>query len=226
MRDPTRLAEIRTIDAAEEQQSGRSGQVSNDDASQDRDPSALKAYNDFLIHELSSIERERDALRGDLRRLRHSFGWKLIERYREWLDDMLWRHNRIAEPFERMASWVLSHLTGRASSDDDRGYQLWMAERRLTPDQISRINAEIEVFPHKPLITVILQVDGNAVQRWLTTSIKSVSDQLYPAWELRIVTRGQVASGIAAHLDMLANGDHRIRVESLPRQDHISLAQG
>lgn len=226
MTDPTGLAKTETTPKAGEPRSSGVGQVTTGEVSQDRQLSTLKAYNDFLSRELTSIELERDALRGDLRKISHSFGWKLIEKYREWLDSMLWHHNRIAEPLERMASWVLRQVTRTGPSDDDQRYQIWVAAHRLTPDQIDQINAEIDVLPYKPVISVLLQVDSHADRRWLEASISSVIAQLYRGWELRIITRGQIEGGIAGKLDAFTNADHRIRVEPFSPSAQIAVTHG
>jgi O-antigen biosynthesis protein len=217
MKDPTSPARIGTTHVAGAPQPIGAEQVSIDEHSRPDQLSALENYNNFLSRELSSIELERDVLLGDLRKIKQSFGWKLIERYRKWLDGMRWRHSRIADPFERMASWGLGRLTGTPSLSDAQRYQIWVTAHCLTSDRIRRINAEIAVLAYKPLITIILEIDGNVVARWLEESLKSIAAQLYTHWELLLVTREQPAGAVAAQLRALVEADRRIHFEQLPQ---------
>lgn len=65
-------------------------------------------------------------------------------------------------------------------------YDIWMEQNSLTEEKIKSIREEVEKFPYKPKISIIMPV-YNVERIWLEKAIKSVFDQLYPNWELCIV---------------------------------------
>src|SRR5208282_4799384 len=75
------------------------------------------------------------------------------------------------------------------------------------------IRGATTIFPYKPLVSVVIQVDGGAVGGWLTRSIESVRAQLYDRWELCIEANHEIEDGILALLDRHAASDPRVKVK-------------
>ncbi|MFQ6109040.1 MAG: glycosyltransferase, partial [Candidatus Aminicenantales bacterium] len=83
-------------------------------------------------------------------------------------------------------------------------YDLWMEKHDLTEERIKAIREEIESFPHKPKISIIMPV-YNVEKTWLEKAIESVFGQIYPNWELCIVddasTKKHVKETLLKHKD-------------------------
>lgn len=65
-------------------------------------------------------------------------------------------------------------------------YDIWMEQNSLTEEKIKAIKEDIETFPYKPKISIIMPV-YNVEKIWLERALKSLFDQLYRNWELCIV---------------------------------------
>ena len=178
--------------------------------------SMLTASNEFLSRELSSLETERDGLRQQLNQIQHSYGWKVIERYRRWLARMRDRYTFFSRCYEAVATWLLDRVVQPADQDERTRYQLWIARHQLGSERIEEIRAATAAFPYKPLVSVLIPVDSEAVAAWLTRSIESVQAQLYDRWVL-CIEACDIEAGIMALLDHHTASDPRVRVKRAPK---------
>jgi GT2 family glycosyltransferase len=110
-----------------------------------------------------------------------------------------------------------SHLTDREL------YELWKRRHRLTSWDRNRIRKEIDAFPCRPLISVLLPV-YNTDEIWLRRCLDSVMVQLYPQWELCIADDGSTSTHIRRVLEEYRDRDRRIRVFFREVNGHISAA--
>jgi GT2 family glycosyltransferase len=103
----------------------------------------------------------------------------------------------------------------------DRAYPAWRRER--TKIEADLWPARIAALKNTPTISVVMPVH-NPPDHYLRAAISSVETQLYQRWELCIVDDGSTAPHVAATLAEATARDHRIDVQSLPRQTGIALA--
>lgn len=104
-----------------------------------------------------------------------------------------------------------------------RLYELWQKRNCLTPEAMERIAGEIENFPHRPVISVLLPV-YNVAEIWLRKCIDSVLNQLYPHWELSIADDASTLPHVRRVLEEYRARDSRIRVVFRETNGHISAA--
>ena len=188
--------------------------------------SMLTASNEFLNREISLLETELDGLRQELNQIQHSYGWKVIERYRRWLARMRDRYKSFSSFYEAITIWLLDRVVGPAEQDERRRYQLWIERHQLGSERIEEIRAATATFPYKPLVSVVILVDGEAVGGWLTRSIESVQAQLYDRWDLCIEAKYDIEDGIMALLDRHAASDPRVKVKRAPKDHGAAEAFG
>ncbi|CAO4168558.1 glycosyltransferase family 2 protein [Methylorubrum extorquens] len=106
----------------------------------------------------------------------------------------------------------------------ETGYATWIARfDRLTAAERARIRAEIAGWEAPPLVSVLMPVH-DPDPRVLEAAIRSVRNQLYPAWELCIAdddsTNPRIARLIARH----AAEESRIRSVRRSENGHIARA--
>jgi GT2 family glycosyltransferase len=106
---------------------------------------------------------------------------------------------------------------------DRQLYELWQRRHRITAWDRNRIKREIDVFPYRPLISVLLPV-YNTEEVWLRRCLDSVMAQLYPHWELCIADDGSTSTHIRRVLEEYRDRDRRIRVVFREVNGHISAA--
>jgi glycosyltransferase involved in cell wall biosynthesis len=106
---------------------------------------------------------------------------------------------------------------------DRQLYELWQRRHRLTAWDRNRIRREIDTFPYRPLISILLPV-YNTEEIWLRRCLDSVMAQLYPHWELCIADDGSTLTHIRRVLEEYRDRDRRIRVIFREVNGHISAA--
>jgi len=97
-------------------------------------------------------------------------------------------------------------------------YKEWLRHNRII-NNIKKI--EISKLKYRPKISVIIPIhvcDSN----WLYSAIDSVANQLYPNWELIIVSNNMVKSSVRRSLKKYSNEDSRIIVQHLKGRQDIS----
>lgn len=198
-----------TIVSSRSKASSREAESTND-ASFARRLSILTASNEFLNREISSLEKERDALHRELTQIQNSYAGKIIERYRRWIARN--RNYAAIRFYESIALWMLNRTVGAEEKDSRKRYQLWVKAHELTAERIDRISAAAAAFPYRPLVSVYVPVDGDAIEKLLANAIGSVRAQLYDNWELCLVNDAANDERIEAMLKRHGAGDHRIKV--------------
>lgn len=106
---------------------------------------------------------------------------------------------------------------------DRQLYELWQRRHRITAWDRNRIKREIDAFPYRPLISILLPV-YNTEEVWLRRCLDSVMAQLYPHWELCIADDGSTSTHIRRVLEEYRDRDRRIRVVFREVNGHISAA--
>jgi len=105
-----------------------------------------------------------------------------------------------------------------------RKYQKWIRRfDALTGEDRRKIRRKIELFSHKPLISVILPV-YNIDEKWLRLCIESVRKQLYENWELCIADDCSPSPHVREILAEYAARDARVKVVFREKNGHISAA--
>lgn len=106
---------------------------------------------------------------------------------------------------------------------EDKAYEKWLALYGVLSDtDRADLRREIEHFPRRPLISVILPV-YNIDEKWLRKCIGSVVRQIYPNWELCIADDASTEPHVARVLNEFAS-DARIKVVFRETNGHISAA--
>ena len=72
----------------------------------------------------------------------------------------------------------------------------------------------IAAFPTTPTITIILVVKNNHSIQRLRESIDSIVSQIYPKWELLVISENKADNVLVSMLEKVVNDDARIRVLS------------
>ena len=170
----------------------------------------VTASNQFLNRELASLQTERDALRRELTQIHNSYAGKIIEHYRRWIARN--RNNAAIRIYESIALWILNRIVGPEEQDSRKRYQLWMKAHELTAERLEAITAAAATFPYRPLVSVYISADGDAIEELLTKAIESVRTQLYDNWELCLVNDDANDERIETMLNRYADNDHGIKV--------------
>ncbi len=103
-------------------------------------------------------------------------------------------------------------------------YQQWIRKYdSLTIEDCSIICGLIEKLPYKPLISILMPV-YNVDEKWLRKAIESVTNQLYPHWELCIADDCSTKPHVNRVLEEYAAKDPRLKVVFRPVNGHISAA--
>jgi glycosyltransferase involved in cell wall biosynthesis len=85
------------------------------------------------------------------------------------------------------------------------------------------LSEDVAELPHTPLFSILMPV-LNTAPEWLLAAIESVSEQVYPHWELVVVDDGSTAPETLAVLAGLPSRDPRIRVLRHEATANISQA--
>ncbi len=102
-------------------------------------------------------------------------------------------------------------------------YQLWLQRHELTPKDVARMRAAVEIFPYTPLISIVTRV-YDADETYLRNAIESVRAQIYPHWELCLVNDASTKPHVRPILDEYAAVDRRIKVEHVLKSEGIAGA--
>lgn len=100
-------------------------------------------------------------------------------------------------------------------------YDTWISANEQ--EDIPAIEAEIESFAYKPLISVIIPV-YNVEKRWLDECLDSIRQQYYPNWEVCLADDCSTEEYVRPYLTQLASADERIKVVFREKNGHISEA--
>lgn len=101
-------------------------------------------------------------------------------------------------------------------------YEIWIDQNTLSEEKIRAAQEEIEKFPYKPKISIIMPV-YNVEKIWLEKAIKSVIDQIYPNWELCIVDDASTKSHTKETL-LKYKENNKIKIKLLGKNKGISEA--
>jgi GT2 family glycosyltransferase len=163
---------------------------------------------------LERIRRIRDrALRNTL--LRH--GYLILHRVAEVL-----REEGPKEALLKAGHKISLALRGRsflvqprerASGDLTSQYQLWLKRHSPGARDLRAMKAAIETFAEKPVISVLSVVVGNEKEA-LQKLIDTMRAQIYPHWELCLVTVSSIDTGTRRLLGDLMVTESRVRISA------------
>lgn len=179
------------------------------------------------------------ALRLELTAQKATLGWRLLERIRKIRERAL-RYALLGRAYlilHRVAEVLLEEgpkevlvkaghkiglaVRGRSFLVQPRGhipgdlnsqYQLWLKRHSLGARDLRAMQAAIEKFAEKPVISVLSVVGGekDALQKMIDT----MRAQIYPRWELCLATVSSVDTGTKRLLDDLMVAESRIRMSA------------
>ena len=142
------------------------------------------------------------------------------------LRDVL-RYEGLASLKRKLTRLEAAGATGRAAytqSDDALDYSKWVQKYdTINDDMRAKIGSHIARMPNKPLFSVVMPV-YNPYLKYLDKTIRSVTAQLYPNWELCIADDASTDPGIRSVIDHHATKDSRIKVVYRNKNGHISRA--
>ncbi len=114
-------------------------------------------------------------------------------------------------------------VAGRAEPKIE-AYEAWIsAYQALDETDREEIRKEIDRFPRKPLLSILMPV-FNTPEKWLQRAIDSIREQLYPHWELCLADDGSTLPHIRPLLERNREEDRRIRVAFRKESGGISAA--
>lgn len=111
----------------------------------------------------------------------------------------------------------------RRQKREARRFQKWLAAHQITDAMRQKMRAEIALFSHKPLISILLPV-YNIEEKFLRKCIDSVTAQIYENWELCAADDASPAPHVRQILEEYAQKDQRIKVVFRTENGHISKA--
>ena len=155
-----------------------------------------------------------DLVYGDVEQLEIQLAW--LHRGQQSIDERLAKIEQSL--FFRILRWPgvryarIRHAADRWLLRRDSTYQDWVTyeQRSLVPGREECLRRVAE-FAHQPVITVVLAVREPAASR-LNESIRSVTEQIYPAWELCICIDGPVNESLATDLARWEGSDAPVRI--------------
>lgn len=113
--------------------------------------------------------------------------------------------------------WRAKHLR------EQRRYVSWLQAQQPSPEDVRRIQAEVQAWETPPTFSVLVPV-YNTEPMLLKGAIESVRSQAYPYWQLLLVDDCSPARSTRAVLEHYADVDERIQVIFLPENGGISTA--
>ena len=105
----------------------------------------------------------------------------------------------------------------------DEPYAKWLSKNFPREADLQKMAETVEIFPYKPLISVIVPV-FNTPEQFLRQAIESVLSQVYPYWELCIADDASTKSSVKSILEEYISKDSRIKVTFRKNNGHISRA--
>jgi len=113
---------------------------------------------------------------------------------------------------------------GRGKLTVSNSYQLWYEKyMKLQPEDQEKVTDHIKRMQRKPLISLVVPT-YNTAENWLRKMIESVTNQLYPHWELCIADDCSPDPLVREILEEYAAKDERIKLVFRKDNGHISLA--
>lgn len=101
-------------------------------------------------------------------------------------------------------------------------YDIWMEKNSLDEGRIKSIKEEMEKFPSRPKISIIMPV-YNVEKIWLEKAIQSVFNQLYENWELCVVDDGSSEKQVRETL-LKYGKNEKVKIKFLEENRGISEA--
>ncbi len=115
-----------------------------------------------------------------------------------------------------------SQITARLVAPAPTGsYFQWCEKNVPRPADLQKLAETVEIFPYKPLISVIMPV-FNPPGSFLRDAIASVINQIYPYWELCIADDASTEPHVHELLRFYQAQDDRIKVIFRETNGHIS----
>jgi O-antigen biosynthesis protein len=103
-------------------------------------------------------------------------------------------------------------------------YPSWIKEfDTLTGDVRSQMQSNVQVFLHRPLVSIVMPVHNPAIA-WLDQAIASVQSQIYTHWQLCIADDASTNPAVRTVLERWMQTDARIKVVFREQNGHISAA--
>jgi len=107
--------------------------------------------------------------------------------------------------------------------DINQQYRVWQELHPILPSDIIRMRRESRAFAYRPKISIVMPT-YNSKPEWLDAAINSVRDQYYDNWELCIADDCSPNSSVRAQIERRAEGDDRIKVTCLTKNQGIAGA--
>ena len=108
--------------------------------------------------------------------------------------------------------------------NSELNYKNWIEQYdTLTESEIATLKDNIDAFPTKPLLSVVMPV-FNSNKNYLEAAIQSVRNQIYTHWELCIADDASTVLDHYPVLEHFQSIDPRIKVVFRSENGHISLA--
>lgn len=102
-------------------------------------------------------------------------------------------------------------------------YEDFQKDWALTDQDIEEMKEQINRFDDLPLISVVMPV-FDPEEKWLSLTIDSVIEQIYPNWELCIADDASKKEGVKKLIKERCLSDSRIKVIQREKNGHISAA--
>ena len=187
----------------------------------------LDAQKHLIRDKIAVIETKQNrinTLENELNWIKSLFIWRIINLYRlTGKSATLLRNEGFGAMLEKIRDYLAARKSRIKASNPKRNYQIWVRRNRLTDNRQQEIRTEIEKAKYQPKISIVMPV-YNVEQRWLERAIDSVSDQLYPNWELCIADDASTQSHIKEVLEKYQKSDPRIKIKRLAKGRGISGA--
>ncbi|MEB3884176.1 tetratricopeptide repeat protein [Lyngbya sp. CCY1209] len=106
---------------------------------------------------------------------------------------------------------------------DQESYEQWLRENLPRPADLRQMSQAVNYLGYKPIISVIMPV-YNTPERFLRQAIESVTNQVYPNWELCIADDNSTEPWVQPILEEYARKDNRIKVAFRTENGHICAA--
>ena len=103
------------------------------------------------------------------------------------------------------------------------GYDLWISRHEPAAEEKRRMRADVDKFALRPCISIAVPLYKTPISI-LTRCLQSVTDQIYPHWELCLADDASRDPAITALLQEHSRRDPRIRVKALPENLGVSGA--
>lgn len=147
-----------------------------------------------------------------------------------WMESSkFWRLRSLVLGLRRKLLFLLQHsevpLTRIAvpsvASSNSKSYLNWQEKNTSRPTDLRKLAETIDVFPHKPLISVVMPV-FNTPEAFLRDAIASIINQIYPYWELCIADDASTEPHVRKLLKSYQAQDDRIKVTFRETNGQIS----